>query len=375
MIYLDNAATTKISDNVLSSMLPYLKENYGNASSLYSLGCDSKKAITKARCQVAKAINANANEIYFTSCGSESDNWALQGIAKKGDHIITSNVEHHAILNTCKYLESQGVEVTYLPVNSFGEIYPKDVENAIKNNTVLVSIMTANNEIGTIYPIKKIGAICKRYNVLFHTDAVQAIGNIPIDVNDMNIDLLSLSGHKFNAPKGIGALYIRKGIKINNLIYGGQQENKMRAGTENIASIVGLGTAIEDATRDIESKSLYISSLRDFLYFEIVKNIPDVKLNGLLERRLHNNLNISFNGIEAESMLLMLDMKGICVSAGSACNSNSIEPSYVLKAIGLNTNESIGSIRFSLCKDNTIQEIEYTTKVIIETVKKLKELY
>jgi len=354
-------------------MLPYLKDNYGNASSLYSLGNKSKQIINKTREQIAKAVDAKSNEIYFTSCGSESDNWALRGILKSGDHFITSDIEHRAILNTCKYLETQGIEVTYLPVNSDGFVTVNQVENAIKENTKLVSIMYANNEIGTIQPIQKIGQICKEHKILFHTDAVQAVGNIPINVKEQNIDMLSLSGHKIHAPKGIGVLYIRNGIKISPLIYGGHQENGLRAGTENVASIVGLGVAVEEATKNIIDKSIKIKSLRDKLMNGILDNILIAKINGNLENRLSGNLNISFKGVEGESIVLMLDMEGICASAGSACTSGSLQPSHVLKAIGLSDDVARGSVRFSLNEDNTEEEVDYVAEKLQEIIKRLRQ--
>lgn len=378
IIYMDNAATTKVHPNVLKVMLPYLKENYGNPSSIYALGQESRKAIETAREQVAKALRANSNEIFFTSGGSESDNWAIKGIAfanqDRGKHIITTNIEHHAVLHTCKYLEKYGFEITYLPVKSNGIIDIKDLKKAIRKDTILVSVMYANNEIGTVQPIEEIGKITKEKGIYFHTDAVQAIGNIPIDVKKSNIDLLSISGHKFNAPKGVGALYIRKGTKILNMIHGGGQEKNMRAGTENVASIVGMGKAIDLATENIEKKNRYIKELREYLIDNILKNIPDTILNGDREKRLAGNINLCFKYIEGESILLMLDSLGICASSGSACTSGSLEPSHVLLALGLPHEIAHGSLRLTLSKENTQEEIDYVLSVLPDIVKKLRSM-
>ena len=377
-IYMDNAATTKISPEVLDSMMPYLKTGYGNPSSIYSIGRESRKAIENARGQVAKALKCDVGEIYFTSGGSESDNWAIKGIAfaneKKGKHIITTNIEHHAVLHTCKYLEKYGFEVTYLPVKSNGIVDINDLKNAIRKDTILISVMFANNEIGSIQPIKEIGQIAKENNIYFHTDAVQAIGNIPIDVNELNIDLLSLSAHKFHGPKGVGVLYIRKGVNILNMIHGGGQEKNMRAGTENVAGIVGLGKAIELATQDIQKKNEYLINLREKLIKGIMDTIPDTILNGDADNRLPGNINVCFKYIEGESILLMLDMKGICASSGSACTSGSLEPSHVLLAIGLPHEIAHGSLRLTLCEQNTLEDIEYILESLPPIVANLRSM-
>ena len=375
---MDNAATTKILPEVLDSMLPYLKNEYGNPSSIYSIGREGRKAIENAREQVAKTLNSNPNEIFFTSGGSESDNWAIKGIAfaneKEGKHIITTNIEHHAVLNTCKYLEKYGFEITYLPVKSNGIIDIEDLKKAIRKDTILISIMFANNEIGTIQPIKEIGEIAKEKNIYFHTDAVQAIGNIPIDVNELNIDLLSLSGHKFHGPKGVGALYIRKGVKISKMIHGGGQERNMRAGTENVASIVGLGKAIEIASKNITQRSKYLIKLRDRGIKELIEKIPDTILNGDPINRLPGNINVCFKYIEGESILLMLDMKGICASSGSACTSGSLEPSHVLLAIGLPHEIAHGSLRLTLSEENTQKDIDYLLEILPPIIENLRNM-
>jgi cysteine desulfurase len=377
-IYLDNAATTKLNPEVLEEMVPYLKEIYGNPSSIYSLAKKSSNAIKLARERVARALNANSNEIYFTSGGSESDNWAIKGIAfankDKGKHIITTNIEHHAVLHTCQYLQKQGFKISYLPVESNGVIDVKKLQRAITKETILISIMFANNEIGSIQPIKKIGEIAKKNNIYFHSDAVQAVGNINIDVNDLNIDLLSLSAHKINGPKGVGALYIKEGTNIHNLIHGGEQERRKRAGTENVAGIVGLGKAIEINTTNIQTKTKTLTKLRDYTIEQIEKRIPDTVVNGDRKDRLSNNINICFKYIEGESMLLMLDMKGICASSGSACTSGSLEPSHVLLAIGLPHEIAHGSLRLTLGVDNTEKEIDYVVEILIDIVKKLRKM-
>jgi cysteine desulfurase len=337
--YFDNSATTKIDEIVLKSMLPYLKENYGNASSIYSLGRDSREAIETSREKVAKALGCDSKEIYFTNSGTESDNWAIKGVAfanrDKGNHIITSSIEHHAVLHTCAYLQKQGFEVTYLPVQKNGVVDIKELKKAIRKETILISIMYANNEIGTIQPIKEIGEIAKEKGIYFHTDAVQAIGNVEVNLNELNIDLLTLSGHKFNGPKGIGVLYIKNGVRIENLLHGGGQERGKRASTENVANIVGLGEAIALATEDIEKKRKYIENLREKCIEGIMESIPETILNGDREKRLPGNVNVCFKYIEGESILLMLDQLGICASSGSACTSGSLDPSHVLLAIGL----------------------------------------
>ncbi|NMC08704.1 cysteine desulfurase NifS [Candidatus Microgenomates bacterium] len=379
--YFDNAATTKINTKVLEEMMPYLTEKYGNASSIYSLGRESRKAIDTARDKVAKALNAESKEIYFTNSGTESDNWALKGIAyankEKGKHIITSNIEHHAILHTCKYLEKQGFEVTYLPVNENGIVNIEDLKNAIREDTILISVMFANNEIGTIQPIKEIGEIAKEKDIYFHTDAVQAVGNVEIDVKDLNIDLLSLSAHKLNGPKGIGVLYIKDGVKIDNLLHGGSQEKTRRPSTENVAGIVGLGMAIEIATENIPQKAEYLKSLRQKTIDGLLQ-IPDTILNGDPEKRLPGNVNVCFKYIEGESILLMLDQLGICASSGSACTSGSLEPSHVLLAIGRPHEIAHGSLRLSFSKDNTEEEVDFLLEKlppIIERLRKMSPLY
>lgn len=377
-IYFDNAATTKLSPTVLDSMIPYLTENYGNASSIYQIGRKSREALDQARDRVAKALGADTKEIYFTSGGTESDNWAIKGIAfaneKKGKHIITTNIEHHAVLHTCKYLEKYGFEITYLPVRENGIIDVKDLKNAIREDTILVSVMFANNEIGTIQPIKEIGEIIKEKGIYFHTDAVQVVGNIPIDVNNLNLDLLSLSAHKFNGPKGVGALYIRKGVNISPMIHGGAQEKMKRAGTENVAAIVGLGTAIELATKNIEEKNKKLIKLRDMTIKKLLKTIPDTLLNGDPDKRLPGNVNVCFKYIEGESILLMLDMKGICASSGSACTSGSLEPSHVLLAIGRPHEIAHGSLRLTFSVENTQKDVEYLLDILPPIVDRLRHM-
>lgn len=377
-IYADNAATTAVSEEVLNAMLPYFRTAYGNASSIYKLGRDAQRDVEAAREKVAKALGAEPREIFFTSCGSESDNWAIKGVAenmaKKGKkHIVTSVFEHHAVLHTCEYLEKHGYEVTYVPVSNKGLIDPQDVKNAIREDTALVTIMFANNEIGTIQPIEEIAAICHEKGVIFHTDAVQAVGHIDIDVKKMGIDLLSLSGHKIHAQKGIGALYIRKGIILPNLIHGGGQERGKRAGTENVPAIVGLGVAIEAATKDIPAKNASITAKRNRLIDGILK-IPYTRLNGDRDKRLPGNLNISIEGIEGESLLLMLDMNGICASSGSACTSGSLDPSHVLLSIGLKHEIAHGSLRLSIEDDVTDSDVDYIIDVLPSIVKRLREM-
>ena len=377
-VYLDNSATTKIHPEVVESMMPYLTQLYGNASSIYRIGRESRKAVDSARDLVAKALGATSSEIFFTSGGTEADNWAIKGIAfaneKKGKHIITTNIEHHAVLHTCQYLEKIGFEVTYLPVKENGIVDVKDLESAIRKDTILISVMFANNEIGTIQPIKEIGEIAKEKGIYFHTDAVQAIGNIPIDVNTLNIDLLSLSGHKFNGPKGVGALYIRRGVNITNLLHGGAQERTKRAGTENVAGIVGLGKAIEIATKDIEKKSKYLTELRDMTIEKLLTAIPNTILNGDPIKRLPGNVNVCFKYIEGESILLMLDMKGIYASSGSACTSGSLDPSHVLLAIGLPHEIAHGSLRLTFSTENTKKDIEYLLDILPPIVERLREM-
>lgn len=377
-VYADNAATTKISPEVLNAMYPYLTEEYGNASSIYSLGRNAKKAIEASREKAAKAIGADPSEIYFTSCGSEADNWALRGTchrlkAKGKKHIITSVFEHHAILHTCQALEKEDFEVTYLPVSPLGIVCPDDVKNAIREDTAIVSIMYANNEIGTIQPISEIGAICREKGVIFHTDAVQAVGNVEINVKEQNIDLLSLSGHKIHAQKGIGAIYIKKGIVLPNLIFGGAQERNKRAGTENVPAIVGLGTAIEIATADIKAKNEKVTAMRNRLIDGILK-LSHTRLNGDREKRLAGNCNISIEGVEGESLLLMLDMNGICASSGSACTSGSLDPSHVLLALGLKHEVAHGSLRLSINDETTDEDIDYILEVVPRVVERLRAM-
>ena len=375
--YFDNAATTKVKSEVLEEMLPYLKEEYGNASSLYSIGRKAKRAIEKARRQVAELINCNPEEIYFTSCGSESDNTAVKGIAKayskRGKHIITSKIEHPAILHTCQSLEKQGYRVTYLSVDENGKINLDELRRVISMDTILISIMTANNEIGTIQPIEEISKIAKMYNIIFHTDAVQACGNIPIDVQKMGIDSLSLSGHKINAPKGIGALYIKKGIEFEKFIDGGHQENDKRAGTENVAEIVALGKACEIAKNNLENHMKYLQELRDYFITQIEENVQDVKLNGDREKRLPGNTNFSFKGIKGETLLLKLDEIGICASTGSACSSGVEAPSHVLTAIGLSNELANSSLRVTFGEENTKEDASYLIKNLIEIVGNLRK--
>jgi cysteine desulfurase len=378
IVYMDHSATTYVRKEVLEAMIPYHSELFGNPSSIYSIARASKKAIDSAREQVAKALGAGTDEIYFTSGGSESDNWAIKGIAwanrKKGNHIITSSIEHHAVLHACEYLEKEGFTVTHLPVDQYGLVDPAELEKAITDKTILVTVMYANNEIGTIEPIAELGAIARKHKIPFHTDAVQVIGNVPVDVKAQNIDLLSLSAHKFYGPKGVGALYIRKGTKIDTLIHGGGQESRRRAGTENIAGIVGLGKAIELATADIEGHNRKIRALRDRLVTGILGKIPNSRLNGHPEKRLAGNINISFEFIEGESMLLWLDDEGICASTGSACTSGSLEPSHVLLATGLPVEISHGSLRLTLGNVNTDTDVDFVLEVLPKVVSRLREM-
>lgn len=378
MIYLDNAATTKTDEEVVKAMLPYFTENYGNASSVYEFGNKNKIVIEEARETIAKAINAKPQEIYFTAGGSESDNWALKATAEayrqKGKHIITSKIEHHAILHTCQYLEREGYEITYLDVDEHGVVNLEELKAAIRPDTILISIMFANNEIGTIEPIKEIGAIAKEAGVFFHTDAVQAFGQIPIDVEEMNIDMLSASGHKLNGPKGIGFLYIRKGIKSGSFIHGGAQERKRRAGTENIPGIVGLKKATEIALDTMQERIEKESQLRDYLMSRVLKEVPYSRVNGSRTNRLPNNVNFCFQFIEGESLLIMLDMKGICASSGSACTSGSLDPSHVLLAIGLPHEIAHGSLRLTLGKETTKEDIDTTIEAIKKIVAKLRDM-
>ncbi len=375
--YFDNAATTKVKDEVLREMFPYFCIEYGNPSSIYSIGRSSKKAIENAREKVAKLIGANSKEIYFTSCGSESDNTALKGFVylnkEKGNHIITSKIEHPAILNTCKTLEKQGFNVTYLDVDENGVIDIEQLNNSITSKTILVSIMFANNEIGTIEPIQKISKITKNHNIVLHTDAVQAVGNVPINVSKMGIDMLSLSGHKLYGPKGIGALYVKKDINFERYIDGGHQERNKRSGTENVAGIVGLGKACEIARINLEEHQNYLKNLRDYFLAEVKSKIPNIKINGDLENRLPGNINISFKEIDAGTLLLKLDEKGICVSSGSACSSGSQEPSHVLVAIGLDKQLLQGTLRFTFGEDNKIEDVNYLVDILEKLVKELRK--
>lgn len=375
-VYMDNAATTQTKQEVINEMIKYFNEMYGNPSSIYDLGRTSKKAINKARTSVAKFINADEDEIYFTSGGTESDNWALKGVANanksKGNHIITSKIEHHAILHTCEYLEKQGYEVTYLDVDENGVVNIEQLKESIKDNTILITIMFANNEIGTIQPIKEIGKIAKEKGILFHTDAVQAVGGLRIDVKDLNIDLLSMSAHKINGPKGIGALYVKKGTKLDNFMHGGAQESKKRAGTESVQNIVGFGKAVEILEENFDEHIEKITKLRDRLIKGIKDNIADIKLNGHPVNRLANNVNFSFNYIEGESLLLYLDMEGISASSGSACTSGSLDPSHVLMAIGLKHEIAHGSLRLTLSDSNTEEEVDYVVQKLVDVVNRLR---
>ena len=378
MIYLDNAATTKTAPEVVDAMLPYFSEDYGNASTINSLGAESKKAMDHARQTIADSLGAKPEEIYFTAGGSESDNWALKATAEayasKGKHIITTKIEHHAILHTCEYLEKRGFEITYLNVDRDGLISLDELKAAIRPDTILISVMFANNEIGTIEPIAEIGEIAKEHGVLFHTDAVQAYAQVPINVDEMHIDMLSASGHKLNGPKGIGFLYIRKGVKIRSFVHGGAQERSRRAGTENIPGIVGLGAAVERAMRIMDTKTRKEIELRDYLIGRLENEIPHCWLNGHRTKRLPNNINFSFLFIEGESMLIMLDMKGICASSGSACTSGSLDPSHVLLAIGLKHEEAHGSLRLTLSEESTKEEMDIVAEEVKKIVQRLRDM-
>ncbi len=375
--YFDNAATTAVREEVLKEMIPYFKINYGNASAIYSVGREAKRGLDKARIRVANAINCNPHEIYFTSCGSESDNLAIKGVAyanrNKGNHIITSKIEHHAVLNSCKTLEKQGFRVTYLNVDENGNVDMNELISSICKDTILISIMFANNEIGTIEPIEQIGKIARKNNILFHTDSVQAIGNVRIDVQKLNIDLLSMSGHKFYAPKGIGALYVRKGIDFEKLQDGGHQEKNKRAGTENIAEIVGLGKAIEMIYQEYDIYNQKLKTLRDYYIDEIEKTIPNIKLNGDRINRLPGNANISFKGVDAQELLLQLDEVGICAAAGSACSTGDAEPSHVLTSIGLPKELASSTLRISFGKDNTMEDTKFLVNCMQKFVKDIRE--
>ncbi len=377
-VYMDYSATTPVKKEVLDEMLPYYSEHYGNPSSLYDIGADSKNALDLARSRVAKIINSSTDEVFFTSCGSEADNWALFGVAdalkEKGNHIITTSIEHHAILHSGEYLEKHGFEVTYLPVKSDGMVDLKEFEDAITDKTILASIMYVNNEVGTVQPIKELAEIAHKHGVVFHTDAVQALGNVDCDVEMLGVDLMSMSGHKIYAPKGVGALYIRKGTKINNFLYGGAQEAKHRAGTENVAGIVAFGKAAEMAGENFESHVKHCSELRDYLMSEIEKRIPDVYINGNREHRHPGNCNVTFEKIEGESILLMLNYKGISVSTGSACSSKSLEPSHVLTALGVNEEDIHGTIRFTVGDFTTKEDVDYVLENLEEIVARLREI-
>ena len=382
IIYLDNAATTKVAPEVVDAMIPYFTENYGNPSSVYSFASKNKEAITRQREVIAEALGAKSEEIYFTAGGSESDNWALKATAEayksKGNHIITTKIEHHAILHTAEYLEKNGFEVTYLDVDEDGVVKMDDLKAAIRPTTILISVMFANNEIGSIQPIKEIGELAKANGILFHTDAVQAFGQVPINVDEYNIDMLSASGHKLNGPKGIGFLYIRKGLKLRSFVHGGAQERKRRAGTENVPGIIGLGTAVARAMRTMEERIAKETELRDYLISRVKNEIPYCKLNGHPTKRLPNNTNFSFRFIEGESLLIMLDMKGICGSSGSACTSGSLNPSHVLMAIGLPHEIAHGSLRLTLSEETTKEEIDFvvdTLKDIVANLRSMSPLY
>ena len=376
IIYLDNAATTQVYPEVLEAMTPFFTEYYGNPSSIYTFAGKASEAVNKARGIMAQGINARADEIYFTGGGSESDNWALKATAEayqdKGKHIITTKIEHHAILHTCEYLEKKGFEVTYLDVDEYGTVKPDELKKAIRPDTILISVMTANNEIGTIQPIAEIGAIAKEHGILFHTDAVQAFGHITIDVEAMHIDMLSASGHKLNGPKGVGLMYIRKGVKIRSFIHGGAQERQRRAGTHNVPGIVGFGKAAELAFADMDKRIAYETKLRDHLIERVLNEIPYARLNGEREKRLPNNANFCFRFIEGESMLILLDQQKICASSGSACTSGSLDPSHVLLAIGLPHEIAHGSLRITLSEKTTKEEIDFTVDRLKEIIKRLR---
>ena len=378
MIYLDNAATTKTCPEVVEAMLPYFTEFYGNPSSVYTFSAKSKEAVTKAREIIADSLGVKSNEIYFTAGGSEADNWALVAAAEayeaKGKHIITSKIEHHAILHTCEYLEKRGYEVTYLDVDENGVVKLDELKKAIRPDTILISIMFANNEIGTIEPIKEIGAIAKEHGILFHTDAVQAYGHVPISADEYNIDMLSASGHKINGPKGIGFLYIRKGVKIRSFIHGGAQERRRRAGTENVPGIVGFGKAVQLAMDEMEERTKKEVEMREYLMEKVLREVPFTRINGSRTSRLPNNINFAFQFIEGESLLIKLDMAGICGSSGSACTSGSLDPSHVLLAIGLPHEIAHGSLRLTLSEENTMEEMDITADKIKEIVAYLREL-
>lgn len=377
-VYLDYSATTPVKEEVVREMLPFFTERYGNPSSLYSVGLDAKAGLDEARARVAGLINAEPKEIFFTSCGTESDNWVLEGTANalknKGRHIITSRIEHHAILHTCEYLEKLGFEITYLDVDGDGFVSPEALEKAIRKDTILVSIMMVNNEIGTIEPIKELAAVAKAHGVLFHTDAVQGLGNVPVDVKDLGVDFLSMSAHKIYGPKGVGALYMRKGVRITNFMHGGAQETKRRAGTENLAGIAGFGKAAELAAANLEQHIEHSTKLRNYFWEQIEANISGVTLNGPREKRHPGNLNVSFDYIEGESILLMLDAFGISISTGSACSSKSLVPSHVLEAIGISITKMNGTVRFTVGDFTTKEDIDYVVETLVKVVARLREL-
>ncbi|NCE98910.1 cysteine desulfurase NifS [Emergencia sp. 1XD21-10] len=377
-VYLDYSATTPVKEEVLQEMIPYFTEQFGNPSSLYTMGLTSKEAVDKARSQVAALIGADSKEIYFTGCGSEADNWAVFGTVdkfkEKGNHIITTRIEHHAMLHSCEFLEKNGYKVTYLAVEPDGTVKPETLEAAITDQTILISIMMVNNEVGTIEPIKELAAIAKKHGILFHTDAVQALANVPIDVKDLGVDMLSVSAHKIYGPKGIGALYIRKGLRISNYMHGGAQEMGRRAGTENLAGIVGFGKAAELAKINMEEHIAHCSQLRDYLIDRITREIPDTFVNGTMEQRHPGNANITFKYIEGESILLLLDYKGVSVSTGSACSSKSLEPSHVLTALGVPVEMVHGTVRFTVGDFTTKEDIDYTVESLNEIVEKLRAL-
>lgn len=378
MIYMDNSATTPVKKEVLDAMIPYYTEYYGNPSSIYTLGRESKKALDASRDKIANIFGANPNEIFFTAGGSESDNWAIKGVAfankHKGNHIITTRIEHHAVLHTCDYLQKQGFEITYLDVDEYGMIDLDQLKNSITDKTILISVMFANNEIGTIQPIKEIGAIAKEHNVYFHTDAVQAVSNVAIDVNELNIDMMSVSSHKFYGPKGIGFLYVRNGVRLDNHMHGGAQERKKRAGTENVASIVGMARALELAYNNLDEHNEKLSKLRKKFIDGIMDKISHVKLNGHPEKRLPGNVNVSIEFVEGESLLLSLDLEGIAASSGSACTSGSLDPSHVLLAIGLPHEIAHGSLRFSLGDFNTEEEVDFVLEKLTGIVARLRAM-
>lgn len=377
-VYLDYSATTPVKDEVLQEMIPYFTQNFGNPSSLYTLGLEAKAALDKAREQVAGLINADAKEVFFTGCGSEADNWALTGVANalkdKGNHIITTKIEHHAMLHTCEFLEKNGYEVTYLDVEADGTVRPETLEAAITDKTILISVMFVNNEVGTIEPIKELAAIAKKHKILFHTDAVQALANVPIDVKDLGIDLMSMSAHKIYGPKGVGAMFMRKGLRLPSFIHGGAQEMGRRAGTENLAGIVGFGKAAEMARENLENHIKHCSELRNYLVERVTSEIPDTFVNGSIEHRHPGNANITFKYIEGESILLLLDYKGISVSTGSACSSKSLKPSHVLEALGVPVEMIHGTVRFTVGDFTTKEDIDYVVDSLKEVVEKLRQL-